>query len=168
MGRHDTISHYEEFTKPAMPATCGTDSRMRATPWNPATHGPRWSPTDMAPPMPSMGGWKRSTTAFPTPHPTGKPDLTKRSVLVHVLCFPYPNGPRTAVIYPVDGQRDVPVDFDSDIEWPDPAPDHGVVGYPITLTVAATSATDGDNPYNLYVLDATLTDDSGRKSIALP
>jgi hypothetical protein len=76
---------------------------------------------------------------------------------------PYPNGPRQAVIFPVDGQSDVPIDFNSDIEWPDPAPSHGVVGYPITLTVAAEDSSGGDNLYDLYVLDATLTDPSGRE-----
>ena len=35
--------------------------------------------------------------------------------------------------YPVNGQRNVPVAFDSDREVPDPAPDAGVVGYPVSL-----------------------------------
>ena len=76
---------------------------------------------------------------------------------------PYPNGPRTAVIYPIDGQREVPIDFDSDTEWPDPAPSHGVVGYPVTVTVAAETAVGGYNPYALFIIEATLTDESGRE-----
>ena len=74
---------------------------------------------------------------------------------------PYPNGSRTAVVYPIDGQRNVPIDFDSDTEWPDPAPSHGVVGYPVTVTVASNDAVDGNNYYGLYLLDATLVDESG-------
>lgn len=76
---------------------------------------------------------------------------------------PYPDGPRAAVVFPVHGQTDVPPTFDSDTEWPDPAPDHGVVGYPISVTVAAPNiGPDGANPYNTVLIAATLEDDAGR------
>jgi hypothetical protein len=71
---------------------------------------------------------------------------------------PFPDGKHAAVIFPADGQVDVPIDFDSDTESPDPAPDHGVVGYPITVTVSAdaTYGSDGSNPYDLKLIDAAL------------
>ena len=79
---------------------------------------------------------------------------------------PYPDGPRTAVVFPVNGQTKVPPTFDSDTEWPDPAPDHGLVGYPISVTVAAPNiGPDGANPYGTVLVAASLTDDAGR---ALP
>lgn len=43
------------------------------------------------------------------------------------------------VVYPADGQRSVPVSFDTDREVPDPAPDAGVVGYPVSLQVDRSS-----------------------------
>jgi len=76
---------------------------------------------------------------------------------------PYPAGSNRAVIFPVDGQTDVPTSFNSDEEIPDPAPDHGVVGYPITVTVGADDVT-GDssvNPYSLELLDWVLIGPSG-------
>lgn len=49
------------------------------------------------------------------------------------MVTPYPMaGP--ALLYPVDGQEYLPSVFDSDSEWPDPAPGRGLVGTPITLT----------------------------------
>ncbi len=60
----------------------------------------------------------------------------------------------SAVIYPVDGQLDVPTTFQSDEEWPDPAPDHGAVGTPITVTVGSPNTTSSsDNPYDLELLE---------------
>ncbi|MAY80476.1 MAG: hypothetical protein CL930_06775 [Deltaproteobacteria bacterium] len=70
---------------------------------------------------------------------------------------PYPDGVHQAVIFPVDGQADVPVDFDSDSEYPDPAPDHGTVGYPITVTVSGVEIVGPENnPYQLELVDAVL------------
>ena len=78
------------------------------------------------------------------------------------IVTPYPDGPRTAVMYPVDGQTDVPVDFNSDWEIPDPDPDRGVVGYPITVTVSAENAGPSmEDPYNLRLLDAVLLGPDG-------
>jgi len=75
---------------------------------------------------------------------------------------PYPDGPRTAVVFPVHGQTQVPARFDSDTEWPDPAPNHGVVGYPISVTVAAeNTGSDYANPYDTAMTSASLTDAAG-------
>jgi hypothetical protein len=66
------------------------------------------------------------------------------------------------VIYPTDGQIDVVPSFDSDWEVPDPAPDRGVVGMPITVTVADEVMNgDGQNPYNLQLVAATLIGPDG-------
>lgn len=73
------------------------------------------------------------------------------------IVSPYPDGARAAVIYPVDGQVDVPIDFNSDWEMPDPDPARGIVGYPITVTVAASSVgTTMEDPYGLRLLEADL------------
>jgi hypothetical protein len=78
---------------------------------------------------------------------------------------PFPDGVRAAIIFPADGQSDVPVDFDSDTETPDPAPDHGLVGYPITVTVGSdkTHGTDAYNPYDLRLVDAVLWGPGGEE-----
>ncbi len=57
--------------------------------------------------------------------------------------MPYPQQRDVAVAYPVNGQVDVPTSFDSDTESPDPAPGHGVVGYPVTVSVSSTDAESG-------------------------
>ena len=166
MDRHDTITHYEESSKAGYTGDAVWD-RLETAGY-PLEPGNSWAEVVAYGygPADAVDGWMETvyhripyTTPYWTEAGYGQNGLYSSMSFVS----PYPNGPRTAVIYPVDGQRDVPVDFDSDIEWPDPAPDHGVVGYPITLTVAANSSSGGDNPYNLYVLDATLTDDSGRE-----
>ena len=166
MGRHDTISHYEEPTKAGYTGDAVWD-RLETAGY-PLEPGNSWAEVVAYGygPADAIDGWMETVyhrIPYTTPYwrEAGYGQNGQYSAMSFVS--PYPNGPRTAVIYPVDGQRDVPLDFDSDIEWPDPAPDHGVVGYPITLTVAANRATDGDNPYGLYVLDATLTDETGRE-----
>ena len=73
------------------------------------------------------------------------------------IVTPYPDGPRAAVMYPVDGQVDVPIDFNSDWEIPDPDPERGLVGHPISVTVAAPTAASGlEDPYGLRLLEAVL------------
>ncbi len=74
----------------------------------------------------------------------------------------YPDDVRQAVIFPVDGQIEVPTSFDSDSESPDPAPDHGVVGYPVTVTVTHNEVIrDDNNTYGLTLDDATLLGPDG-------
>jgi uncharacterized protein YkwD len=71
--------------------------------------------------------------------------------------MPYPDPVRQAVVFPVDGQTEVPVSFDSDTENPDPAPDHGIVGYPVTVTVTHTEVVrDDHNKYDLRLDTAVL------------
>jgi len=67
----------------------------------------------------------------------------------------WPDGVRTAVIYPANGQTGVSPAFDSDSEMPDPAPDHGRVGTPITVTVGDVSTTGSEtDPYSLRLVEA--------------
>lgn len=74
----------------------------------------------------------------------------------------FPDGPRQGIIYPVDGQADVPPSFQSDWEWPDPAPDHGEVGMPITVTVAdEVMGSDDNDPYDTRLIYAALVDEDG-------
>lgn len=75
---------------------------------------------------------------------------------------PYPDPQDIAVIYPIDGQIDVPAIFNSDEEWPDPAPDTSMVGPPITVTVGSTSGTSSyTNPYDLQLDGASLEGPDG-------
>jgi len=75
---------------------------------------------------------------------------------------PYPIPVHDAVLYPADGQVDVPTTFDSDTEWPDPAPQHGVVGYPISVSVGTSATTSSsNNPYDVTVIEAEVTGPDG-------
>lgn len=75
---------------------------------------------------------------------------------------PWPDSGGSAILYPVDGQLDVPARFDSDGEWPDPAPSAGMVGPPITVTVGSADTTrSSQNPYDLQLLDASLEGPDG-------
>lgn len=75
---------------------------------------------------------------------------------------PWPDSGDSAILYPVDGQLDVPFRFDSDGEFPDPAPDAGMVGPPITVTVGSADTTRStQNPYDLQLLDASLEGPDG-------
>ncbi len=53
--------------------------------------------------------------------------------------------------YPGEDQRGVPTSFDTDVESPDPDPDRGVVGYPVTLSMLVEAAGSGGNPYSVAV-----------------
>ena len=79
------------------------------------------------------------------------------------LVLPFPDATRSAILYPADGQTDVPTSFDSDTEWPDPAPSHGVVGYPISVSVGApvTGNISSTDPYGLRLLSASVTGPEG-------
>lgn len=75
---------------------------------------------------------------------------------------PFPEGSPAAIIYPADGQSEVPTTFLSDQEYPDPAPDTNAVGSPITVTVGGPDAEIiGQNRYDLQLVDATLTGPDG-------
>jgi hypothetical protein len=75
---------------------------------------------------------------------------------------PFPSGPRDAVIYPSDGQTGVPSTFNSDWESPDPAPDLGVVGTPITVTVSdEVVGVDDLDPHELRLISASLKGPGG-------
>lgn len=74
----------------------------------------------------------------------------------------YTSDSAAAVLYPVDGQIDVPPSFNSDFEEPDPAPGASYVGPPITVTVSSQSAPGTDNnPFVLVLRDASLSGPDG-------
>ena len=79
------------------------------------------------------------------------------------LVLPFPDAARTTTLYPADGQTGVPTSFDSDTEWPDPAPAHGVVGYPISVSVGEPvfGNISSDDPYGLRLLSASVTGPEG-------
>ncbi len=58
--------------------------------------------------------------------------------------------------YPVPDQQDVAVAWDSDWEFPDPAPDAGLIGVPVTLTLLYGTLSGAGNPYSV-VVDADQT-----------
>ena len=70
-----------------------------------------------------------------------------------------------AARYPVPGQGDVPADFDSDLERPDPAPDAGVVGSPITVTFQGEEWVDNDNHFDVHLVPegCTVTSMDGKE-----
>ena len=81
---------------------------------------------------------------------------------------PYPDSGRAAVLFPGDGQTDVPTSFDSNAEIPDPVEGKGVVGYPISVSVgAATAGADSTNPYSLSLVDAVVTGPDGELELVL-
>ncbi len=84
------------------------------------------------------------------------------------IVVPFPDIERRAVLYPADGQTDVPRSFDSDTESPDPAPSHGTVGYPISVSVAAPiGMVSLDNPYALELLSAEVVGPDGALELLL-
>ena len=52
-------------------------------------------------------------------------------------------------VYPANQQEDVPIKFDSDQEWPDPVPDKGVVGYPVSVHLS--------DDYNVILKEFTIS-----------
>jgi hypothetical protein len=79
------------------------------------------------------------------------------------LVLPFPDAERSAVLYPADGQVDVPTSFDSDTEIPDPAPGHGVVGYPISVSVGEPlfGNASTEDPYGLRLISASVSGPEG-------
>jgi hypothetical protein len=79
------------------------------------------------------------------------------------LVLPFPDAERTAILYPADGQVDVPTSFDSNTEVPDPAPNHGVVGYPISVSVGEPvfGNVSTADPYGLRLISASVVGPEG-------
>ncbi len=79
------------------------------------------------------------------------------------IVSPFPESEDRLVAYPVHGQLEVPTSFQSDSEWPDPAPGLSLVGYPVTVTVVSTTyaAASGVNPYDIELLEATFSGPDG-------
>ncbi len=55
-----------------------------------------------------------------------------------------------AATYPADGQVDVPSSFDSDRESPDPVPEQGVVGFPLSVTLQGDEWVDNGNHFGVH------------------
>lgn len=62
------------------------------------------------------------------------------------------------IVYPRDGQVDVPLSFVTSGARGDPVSIDATVGFPITITVGSATGEGPDNPYQLRVLSALLTD----------
>ena len=116
-------------------------------------------------PEAAVDGWVNSVyhrLPFTSPElvETGFGQEDRYSSMTFVAPFPYTKA--TSVLYPVDGQVDVPTAFNSDQEVPDPAPDATYVGPPITVSVGATSMPGTDqNPFNLQLSEASLEGPDG-------
>lgn len=113
----------------------------------------------------AVDGWMNSVyhrIPFTSPEviETGFGQLDRYASMTFVT--PYPYSEAAAVLYPVNGQVDVPTRFNSDEEAPDPAPDAGYVGPPITVTVGASTAPGTDqNPFVLVLRSASLVGPDG-------
>lgn len=120
-------------------------------------------------PAGSVDGWMNSVyhrVPFTLPEWTAVGFGQAGSYSAMTFVSPYPNSEDMAVIYPIDGQIDVPAAFNSDEEWPDPAPDAGRVGPPITVTVGSSDANNSyTNPFDLQLVSASLTGPDGELSL---
>jgi uncharacterized protein YkwD len=72
--------------------------------------------------------------------------------MADVLAFVTGDRPQEVVVFPADGQTDVPLAFGG--EFPNPIPDGDVGGYPITLQMADSAKPTG--------MSASLKDDQGQ------
>lgn len=116
-------------------------------------------------PAGAVDGWMNSVyhrIPFTTPGvpATGFGQAGTYSSMTLVLSVP--DVENVAVLYPADGQTDVPASFNSDEEFPDPAPGTNRVGPPISVTVGDTSiGRDAANPYSLSLESASLSGPDG-------
>ena len=167
MDRHDTLTHWEDPSKSLYTGEWVWD-RMESAGY-PVEPGQSWSEVVAwgTTPTEAVDLWIGSVyhrIPFTMPYwidagfgQTG--DFSSMSFVT-----PFPDGPRTAVVFPAHGQDEVPTSFDSDTEIPDPAPSHGVVGYPVTVTAVADSVgSDWSNPYDVELVDAELIGPDGEQ-----
>jgi hypothetical protein len=165
MDRHDTLTHWQDSSLTGYTGDWVWD-RMETAGY-PTEAGQAWSEVVAwgTTPTEAVDLWIGSVyhrVPFTMPYwlDAGFGQTGDYSAMSFVT--PYPDGPRDAVMFPVHGQTEVPIDFDSDTEYPDPAPEHGTVGYPITVTVSANNVgSDWVNPYDLEILDAELIGPDG-------
>jgi uncharacterized protein YkwD len=61
--------------------------------------------------------------------------------------------PTQLTLYPVDGQRGVPTDFNPSEEFPSPMPGHTLVGYPVSVQVDSRS-TLAVNSFELFAISS--------------
>lgn len=166
MNRHDTLTHWQDSSRGGFTGEWVWD-RMEAAGFD-TVAGQAWSEVVAWGNTPAeavdmwMGSvYHRIPLTMPYWIAAGFGQTQSYSAMSFVS--PYPDGPRAGVVFPVNGQTDVTRDFDSDTEWPDPAPNHGVVGYPISVTVAAESVgSDYANPYDTELISASLYSADGQ------
>jgi len=108
-----------------------------------------------ADPAASLDTWMRTIyhrepLTTPGPVEVGFGSAGIYSVMLVVLSWEA-EGALEVGLYPADGQGAVGRTFDSDTETPDPLPQHGVVGLPITATVLDRGWQDGNDPYGLVI-----------------
>jgi uncharacterized protein YkwD len=73
-----------------------------------------------------------------------------------LLASPWEAGTLLSAVYPADGQFGVSTSFDSDTEWPDPAPTRGVVGQPISIQFQGPWTGPFEDPF-LLTIDTAAT-----------
>lgn len=73
----------------------------------------------------------------------------------------------TPLVYPRDGQTDVPLSFVPSTDQSDPLADVGTVGFPITVTVGSLEGDADVNPYVLTILSASLVDLDDERPVEL-
>lgn len=119
-------------------------------------------------PSEAVDGWMNSVyhrTPFASPEwiAAGFGQAGNYSSMTTLQAFP--NSFEEAVIYPVNGQIDVPASFSSDQEYPDPAPGADLVGPPITVTFASSEYRGGQNWFDAQLVSATLTGPDGDEAL---
>ncbi|MCK6524867.1 CAP domain-containing protein [Myxococcota bacterium] len=119
-------------------------------------------------PTEAVDGWMNSVyhrTPFSSPEwiAAGYGQAGNYSSMTTLQAFP--NSFEGAVLYPVNGQVDVPASFNSDQEFPDPAPNAELVGPPITVTIASADYFSGQNWFRAELLSASLTGPDGEEAL---
>ncbi len=89
------------------------------------------------------------------------PDESRAIYFNMIYAFPPARRLYRPIVYPADGQEEVPAVFRTRGGELDPLYTGGWIGYPITITVGAEEVTGGENPYELVIDSATLTGPEG-------
>ena len=80
--------------------------------------------------------------------------------------FPAQEHSSRPIVYPSDGQTDVPVSYYAlDPNYDDWTAYGALMGYPITLTFSGYDSVSGDNPYDVMLVDPVLTGPDGEVEV---